>query len=87
MTDRKLIIPAELKVCATCCYWSGDRSVDDEVRVVVVCESCQGECLVRGVSTPSLRSVRANSECLWDDLHFETPPPEEDQADESLGAP
>jgi len=65
MTDRKLILPAELRVCATCAYWDGTRSVDPDVRVVVVCESCKGECLVRDVLTPPLRPVQDGT-CLWD---------------------
>lgn len=65
MTDRKLILPAELKVCATCAYWDGARAVDDDVRVVVVSESCKGECLVRDVLMPPLRPVQDGT-CLWD---------------------
>ena len=66
MADRKLILPAELKMCATCAYWDGVRSVDEDVRVVVVCESCQGECLVREALTPSLGP--ADEDCLWDEI-------------------
>ena len=80
MSDSKLILPAELKVCATCTYWDGARSVDNDVRVVVVCESCVGECLVREVSMPSLRSVHEDTECLWDAVDLEEPLAEEDQA-------
>ncbi len=35
---QKLILPAEVKVCATCCYWDGERHVDTEMQVVVVAE-------------------------------------------------
>jgi CBS domain-containing protein len=66
MVDRKLILPTELKVCATCAYWDGVRSVDEDVRVVVVCESCQGECLVREALTPPLDP--AEEDCLWDEI-------------------
>ena len=83
MTDRKLILPAELKVCASCTYWDGPRSVDEDVRVVVVCESCVGECLVRAVSMPSLRPVNGDAECLWDTVvDSDAPTGENDQAPE-----
>lgn len=68
MSERKLILPAEVKVCATCTYWDGTRSVDAEMRVVVVCESCQGECLVSESQTPALATGNPHCECLWDDL-------------------
>lgn len=81
MTDRKLILPAELKVCASCTYWDGPRSVDEDVRVVVVCESCEGECLVRAVSMPSLRAVHEDTDCLWDGIiDYDTPLTDDDQA-------
>jgi len=66
VTNRKLILPAELKVCANCTYWDGPRSVDEDVRVVVVNEYCEGECLVRAVAMPSLRSSYDDDDCLWD---------------------
>ena len=44
---QKLIIPAEVKVCATCSYWDGERKVDSELRLVVIADSCEGECLVQ----------------------------------------
>jgi hypothetical protein len=81
MPDRKLILPAELQVCATCAYWDGIRSVDREVRVVVVSESCEGECLVREVPIPALRAVHQDSDCLWDDLQADKPPADEGQAE------
>jgi hypothetical protein len=81
MATRKLILPAELKVCASCTYWDGPRSVDDDVRVVVVCEACEGECLVRAVSMPSLRPVYEDTDCLWDSIvDADTPLTEDDQA-------
>lgn len=80
MTDHKLIVPVELKVCATCTYWDGARSVDADVRVVVVGESCEGECLVREVSVLPLRAVHADTECLWDSVTADDPVTEEDQA-------
>ena len=65
----KLILPTEVKVCATCSYWDGERKVDTEVRVVVVSESCVGECLVQSKPSPSLNSVRSESDgCLWEHL-------------------
>jgi hypothetical protein len=51
---RKLILPTEVKVCATCSYWDGERKVDTEMQLVVVSESCVGECLVQSKASPSL---------------------------------
>jgi hypothetical protein len=76
--ERKLIVPAEIKVCATCSYWDGERKVDEELSLVVVAESCEGQCLVQDKSCGSLDSVRrAVGECAWehlapDDLSAET---------------
>ena len=80
MTDRKLIVPVELKVCATCTYWDGVRSVDEDVCLVVVCESCEGECLVREVSMPPLRPVHEDTECLWGAVNVDEPLADEDKA-------
>jgi hypothetical protein len=33
---EKLILPNEVKVCATCTYWDGERQVDDDMKLVVV---------------------------------------------------
>jgi hypothetical protein len=79
VADHKLILPAELKVCATCTYWDGTRSVDDGVRLVVVCESCQGECLVRQASMPALRAVGEDRHCLWDGVSTDDSVPPEDR--------
>jgi hypothetical protein len=76
MSDRKLILPAEIEICATCTYWDGERSVDGDVRVVVVCESCQGECLLREAQTPGLSPAHGDGACLWDDLDVGEPPSE-----------
>lgn len=65
---QKLILPAEVKVCATCCYWDGERHVDAEMQVVVVSEECKGECLVTESPVPALCDTRAIHHCLWDDL-------------------
>jgi hypothetical protein len=73
MSDRKLILPSELRG-ATCTYWDGRRSVDAELRVVVVCDSCEGECLVRQVPMPALRAVHQDTGCVWDDIHADDPP-------------
>lgn len=67
--DRKLILPAEVKVCATCSYWDGERKIDPELQVVVVDESVAGECLVREIDCPSTQDVRGiNGECSWESL-------------------
>ena len=65
----KLIVPAEVKVCATCSYWDGERKVDTEMQLVVVSESCVGECLVRSKASPSLTEASTESQdCLWEHL-------------------
>ncbi|GBG01969.1 hypothetical protein AZSI13_12960 [Azospira sp. I13] len=66
--SRKLIVPTEVQVCATCSYWDGERKVDAEVGVVVVDECCQGECLVRESSLPALRHKSGDSDCEWEHL-------------------
>lgn len=68
MNGKQLIIPAEFKVCATCSYWDGKRRVDDEIGVVVVEESCKGECLVTAEDRPALQDVRGECDCLWEEL-------------------
>ncbi len=67
--ERKLILPAEVKVCATCSYWDGERKVDDELRLVVVAESCEGQCLVHDKCCAGLDAkLSAGTECLWEHL-------------------
>lgn len=73
MTER-IILPAEVKVCATCSYWDGERAVDPDVNVVVVADSCQGECLAQEKPIPGLHDVRQECSCIWESL----------QPDESL---
>ena len=69
LMKRKLILPAEVKVCATCSYWDGERTVNSELRVVVVGESCAGECLVQSKTSHSLNDVRGETEnCVWEHL-------------------
>ena len=67
MTD-KIILPTEVKVCATCSYWDGDRTVDSEVNLVVVSEACQGECLAQEKMMPCLTDVRSQCACIWESL-------------------
>lgn len=74
----KLILPTEVKVCATCSYWDGERQVDAEMKLVVVDESCAGECMVQETSKPGLHDVRKECSCIWEDL--EPDAPEEDSA-------
>ncbi|MEY2632847.1 MAG: hypothetical protein RIR00_1501 [Pseudomonadota bacterium] len=77
--SQKLILPAEVKVCATCTYWDGERRVDDELQVVVVAEDCAGVCLVTETDRSGLTDAREPRDCLWDDLNGdkaeETKPP------------
>ena len=70
---EKLILPTEVKVCATCSYWDGDRQVDAEMKVVVVADDCQGECLVQEAAKPGLHDVRAECSCMWEDLEPDEP--------------
>lgn len=72
MTD-KLILPTEVKVCATCSYWDGDRRVDEDMKVVVVTHDCEGECLVQETRKPGLRDVRKECGCAWEDLEPDAP--------------
>jgi hypothetical protein len=74
--SEKLILPAELKVCATCTYWDGERHIDSEMKLVVVAESCCGECLVVESATPSLHDVRSDERCIWEALEGDEIPPE-----------
>ncbi len=73
--SKKLIIPAEAKVCATCSFWDGERTVDGEVGVVIVAEHASGECLVRETDKPALL-VRVDENCAWE--HMAPEPPNED---------
>ena len=70
---EKLILPTEVKVCATCSYWDGERHVDNEMKLVVVTEKCAGECLVQSKSKPGLHDVRQERSCLWEDLEPDEP--------------
>lgn len=71
--EKKLILPAEVKVCATCSYWDGDRHVDEELNLVVVSESCRGECLVHEAQCDGLADVRGIHDCSWEPLETEQP--------------
>lgn len=66
--EKKLIVPAEVKVCATCSYWDGDRRVDEEYSLVVVAEDCRGECLVQEKLIDGLSGVRHMDDCVWEPL-------------------
>lgn len=78
--EKKLILPTEVKVCATCSYWDGERHVDEELNLVVVAEECQGECLVRETPCDALHDVRSLRNCAWESLEPDEPesesPPE-----------
>lgn len=84
MNGKKVIIPAEFKVCATCSYWDGQRHVDDEVGVVVVDDCEEGECLVKATSRAGLHDVRLECNCLWEDLR---PDPVKKDTEEKTGQP
>lgn len=85
--DRKLILPAEVKVCATCSYWDGERTVDPELRVVVVAESCEGMCLVQEKCCCSLHDVRNHPEpCSWEHLAPDQPEEAADGGSSSINS-
>lgn len=65
---EKLILPTEVKVCATCSFWDGERQVDPEALVVVVSEECQGECLVTETNKSCLHHISCEEACLWEDV-------------------
>lgn len=69
MSGKKVIIPAEFKVCATCSYWDGARKFDEEIGVVVVDDCEKGECLVKSSERAGLHDVRQECDCLWEELH------------------
>ncbi len=71
--EKKLILPTEVKVCATCSYWDGERHVDEELSLVVVAEECRGECLVRETECDALHDVRALHNCAWESLDADEP--------------
>lgn len=77
MSDRKLIIPVEVKLCATCSYWDGARKVDGEIKVVVVSEGCRGTCLYKECGTAALTDVRQVHQCMWENVD------EEDREDDT----
>ena len=70
---EKLILPTEVKVCATCSYWDGERQVDAEMKLVVVSDECEGECLVQGKTKPGLQDVRRECSCIWEDIEPDAP--------------
>ena len=66
---KKLILPAEVQICATCSYWDGERRVDPELGLVVIEESCEGECLVESECRQGLTDeLGLRSDCLWEHL-------------------
>jgi hypothetical protein len=71
---KKLILPAEIKVCATCSFWDGERHVDSELAVVVIEESCRGECLAKGQLRKGLNDEsKWRNDCLWEHLAPDVP--------------
>ncbi|HSD59491.1 MAG TPA: hypothetical protein VLC55_01380 [Burkholderiales bacterium] len=68
MAEGKLILPCELRVCATCSFWDGERRVDGDARLVVVAEACAGECMLRGQHTPCTLPGGQLNVCEWEPL-------------------
>lgn len=83
---EKLILPTEVKVCATCSFWDGERQVDSEMKLVVVTEHCEGECLVQEKTKPGLHDVRKECTCLWENLEPDTPVEGEGKAADNKAA-
>ncbi len=72
--SKKLIVPAEVKICATCSYWDGERQVDTELRTVVVDDKCQGHCLVQDVTRCAMTDeFEFFPDCLWEHLAPDEP--------------
>ncbi len=72
--SKKLIVPAEVMICATCSYWDGERKFDSELQIVVVDESCAGHCLVQNECRKGMTDeFEFYPECLWEHIA-----PEED---------
>ncbi len=65
---KKLIVPNEVKVCATCSFWDGARKVDDEFGVVVVSEHGAGECLVQEIECQAFEGTHRYHACAWEEL-------------------
>ena len=72
---KKLIIPAEVKICATCSYWDGARKVDPELQVVVVEEGCEGKCLVQEECRRGMTDeFKFYPDCLWEHIAADDEP-------------
>ena len=72
--SKKLILPAEVKICATCSYLDGERKVDPELGVVVVEDGCKGECLVQSKCCQGLNDeFEWRDDCLWEHLAPDAP--------------
>ncbi|MDR1934198.1 MAG: hypothetical protein LBS49_01150 [Candidatus Accumulibacter sp.] len=71
---KKLILPAEVKICATCSFWDGDRKVDPELALVVIEQSCVGECLAQNKLCQGLNDEPEwRDNCLWEHLAPDAP--------------
>ncbi len=70
---RKLILPTELRVCATCSYWDGARSHDAETRLVVVQHRCSGECLLREEQICCTTPADGLKVCAWEPIEPAAP--------------
>ena len=84
MKKKKLILPAEVKVCATCSFWDGERSVDGELGLVVINADSAGECIVHEKPRPGLAEVRRQApDCAWEHLAPDGVASEAGKADQS----
>jgi hypothetical protein len=71
--NKKLILPTEIRVCATCSYWDGERKIDPELAVVVVEEDCSGKCLAENQCYPGLNDeFKWRNDCFWEHLAPDT---------------
>jgi hypothetical protein len=72
--SKKLILPAEVKVCATCSFWDGERNIDHELALVVVEEGCMGKCLAEDKNCLGLNDeFEWRDDCLWEHLAPDMP--------------
>ena len=87
--SRKLILPAESKVCATCSFWDGERRVDEEVGVVVIDDGVEGVCLVHDEELPATMLSRVDPTCAWEPLEADAIPalPEDENAEQAAAKP
>ena len=67
--NQKLIIPAEIKICATCSYWDGERKIDPKLGLVIVSDDSEGDCLPQSKKCRAINNeFHWQEDCLWEHL-------------------